>query len=246
MDPTGRFTERARDYVRHRPDYPMAAIDAVLEGLGDPPRLVAADVGAGTGISTRALADRGVRVLAVEPNEAMRNAATPHPRIDWIAGAAEATELPDASVDLVLSAQAFHWFRQRDTIAEFHRVLRPGGRLALMWNGRDHEDPFTRGFIQAIHHVVGEAPIEKRGIDAGVVEGEGRFTPPELRTFPNSQRLDRDGLLGRAASSSYVAKERERWRALERALVTLHARHADSEGLVTMRYVTRLYLAARR
>ena len=74
LSPTTRFSGRAADYVRHRPGYPAAAIAAVLRGLGDPVRLVAADVGAGTGISSRLLAERGVRVLAIEPNAEMRAA----------------------------------------------------------------------------------------------------------------------------------------------------------------------------
>jgi SAM-dependent methyltransferase len=109
LDPTGRFTNRAEDYAKHRPSYPDAAIDAVLMGLGAPPDLVAADVGAGTGISSRALAARGLRVVAIEPNAAMRAKAEPHPRVEWRDGTGERTGLPPASVDLVLCAQAFHW-----------------------------------------------------------------------------------------------------------------------------------------
>jgi SAM-dependent methyltransferase len=246
MDPTTRFSDRAADYVRHRPSYPDAAIDAVLDALGDPATLVAADVGAGTGISARQLADRGVRVIAVEPNADMRAVADPHPRVEWRDGTAEATSLPDAAVDLVLCAQAFHWFRQREAVAEFHRVLRPRGRLVVMWNARDRQDPFTRGFIAAIHTVNGEHEAERREIEPGAIEGAGLFTPPELRTFPHAQRLDRDGVLGRAASASYVPKAGEGWERLRAMLVALHAGFADADGFVTMRYVTRVYVSSRR
>ena len=88
-DTVGRFNDRAADYVKYRPTYPVAAIDAILDGLRPPERLLAADVGAGTGISARLLGDRGVRVIAVEPGEAMRGAAAPHARVSWIAGRAE-------------------------------------------------------------------------------------------------------------------------------------------------------------
>ncbi|MGH2570868.1 MAG: class I SAM-dependent methyltransferase, partial [bacterium] len=131
LDPRGRFTDRAADYVRYRPDYPAAAIDHVLNGLGDPSRLTAADVGAGTGISSRLLAERGTRAVAIEPNAAMRAAAEPHPRVEWRDGTAEDTRLAAASMDLVLCAQAFHWFRQEEAVAEFARVLRPRGRLVV-------------------------------------------------------------------------------------------------------------------
>src|SRR5439155_1443196 len=107
-------------------------------------KLDAADVGAGTGIASRQLAAHGVRVLAVEPNAEMRAAAIRHPGIEWRAGTAEATGLDSGIVGLVLCAQAFHWFRAQHALAEFSRILRPGGRLALMWNSRDRADPLTR------------------------------------------------------------------------------------------------------
>src|SRR5689334_8771077 len=97
--PTCRFFDRAGDYARYRPGYPGAAIDAVLEGL--PKACTVADVAAGTGILSRLVAARGARVLAVEPNAAMRAAAAPHPGVVWSDGTAEATGLPDGSVDLV-------------------------------------------------------------------------------------------------------------------------------------------------
>src|SRR5262245_30605191 len=90
MRPTERFEDRAADYSRFRPSYPAAAIDAAFAGLGAPPTLVAADVGAGTGISSRLLASRGARVIAIEPNAKMRAAAGPHPFVEWRDGRAEA------------------------------------------------------------------------------------------------------------------------------------------------------------
>jgi SAM-dependent methyltransferase len=243
MNPTGRFSNRADDYVRYRPDYPASAIDTVLDGLGDPTSLVAADVGAGTGISARQLADRGVRVIAIEPNAEMRSAAVPHPRVEWRDGTAEATGLPSESVGLVACAQAFHWFRPREAIAEFRRVLRPGGRLALIWNVRDDRDAMTRGYIEAIHAVAGPHPAERRELPAGVVDSAGSFTPPRLLTFEHAQRLDPAGLIGRAASASYVPKESGVLAQLERRLTQLHARHRGPDGLVRLRYLTDVYLA---
>src|SRR5262245_18241062 len=102
LDPTRRFSDRTQEYVRFRPTYPASAIDHMLAGLSDPSRLIAADIGAGTGISALLLAERGVRVWAVEPNAEMRAAAAPHPHVTWQDGTAEATGLPPGSVDLVL------------------------------------------------------------------------------------------------------------------------------------------------
>ena len=245
MDPTGRFSDRAADYVKYRPDYPIAAIDHMLQGLGEPSRFVASDVGAGTGISARMAAERGPRVIAIEPNAAMRAAAEPHPRVEWREGTAEATGLDDGTIDLVLCAQTFHWFRQGEAVEEFARALRPGGRLALMWNSRSRQDPLTLGYIEAIHAVNGEHPAETRTFDPDVVSAIGRFSPPRLARFDHAQTLDRPGLVGRAASASYVPKEGPAFEELVRLLNALFDRYRDERGRVTMRYVTEVWLAER-
>jgi len=246
MNPCGRFSDRAEDYRRYRPDYPPAALDAILAGLGEPARRVAADIGAGTGISSRLLAERGMRVLAVEPNAEMRAVASPHERIEWRDGAAEATGLEPGSVHLVLSAQAFHWFRAAESLAEFHRILTPRGRLALMWNSRDRDDPLTRGYVEAIHAVNGEHPAELRPFDPASIAVGGRFTAPREIRVPHQQTLDLEGLLGRATSASYVPREGESFERLRALLVALWERERDARGLVTMRYRTEVFLAERR
>ncbi|WP_245817334.1 class I SAM-dependent methyltransferase [Hydrococcus rivularis] len=134
MNPLARFSGRAADYANYRPSYPKEAIEKILEGLDSSSQLLAADVGAGTGIASRLLADQGVRVFAIEPNDEMRQAASPHPLVEFRKGTAENTTLPKASVDLVASFQAFHWFDPALTLLEFRRILKPTGRLALVWN----------------------------------------------------------------------------------------------------------------
>ena len=143
-DSTERFGDRAIDYASFRPGYPDRAIDELLAGLGSPAALAVADVGAGTGISARAIAERGARVIAIEPNAAMREAAHPHARVSWQDGTGEVTHLEDASVDVVCACQAFHWFATAKAIEEFRRISRR--RAALLQNERDERDPFTRAF----------------------------------------------------------------------------------------------------
>lgn len=243
MNPTGRFSDRVADYVRFRPSYPAAAIDALLDGLGEPSRLDVVDVGAGTGISARLIADRGPRVIAIEPNDAMREGAEPHERVSFRAGAAEATGLPAASADLVIAAQAFHWFREQEALAEFHRVLRAHRRLGLMWNIRDENDPFTAGYTSAIRDITGQIPAEMRAFDAVAITATGLFRDLRLAEFPYEQPLDEAALLGRASSASYVPKNGEAWDRLAAKLREHFRRFAGPGGLATMKYVTRVYTA---
>lgn len=245
--PTERFSDRAVRYARARPSYPPAAVDLVLEGLGDPGRVVAADVGAGTGLSARLLAERGVRVIAVEPNSAMREAAGHHPRIGWRDGKAEATGLPDGSVDLVLAAQAYHWFDEARALAEFHRILKPGGRLALLWNERDESDEFTRGYYERVFEAAGPGhrTLADWSLDPDRVAASGLFERPSLCERPNRQPLDEEGLLDRALSASYVPLSGPAHVRLVAALRDLHRRFRDSEGRVALAYRTRVWRARR-
>jgi SAM-dependent methyltransferase len=258
--PTERFTDRAADYVKYRPSYPAAAIDCVLDGLGDPAALVAADIGAGTGIAARLLADRGIRVIAVEPNAAMRSGAAPHPRIEWRDGTAEATGLADGAVHLVTAFQAFHWFRARPALAEFVRVLRKGGRVALVWNIRDASDPFTDAYSHAVAAAATDlaAAPGVAGIDPhSLAHPDARVDPHALdgvdglrllapRVFASAQELDAEGLVGRALSASYMPKSGPRHDAAVAAIRDLATKHADAAGRVRLVYRTFVYRALRR
>ena len=126
----GCASQRAEDYAKYRPNYPEVAIDCILNGLDKPERLTAADIGAVTGISSRLLADRGVKVIAIEPNAVMKAAATPHSLVQFKGGSAENTELENDSVDLVTCFQAFHWFNpeltERKTSSSMEQSRSPG------------------------------------------------------------------------------------------------------------------------
>jgi SAM-dependent methyltransferase len=244
-DTVGRFRDRAADYVRYRPTYPAEAVHAILGGLGPPGRLIAADVGAGTGISARLIGEQGVRVIAVEPGEAMRRAAAPHPNVAWVAAQAEATGLCSQTVDLVLCAQSFHWFRTADALSEFARILKERGHLAISWNRRSTSDPLTAGYRQAIVDVGGEITAESRTFDPNVIGASGLFSSPERKSFPNFQRLDLAGLIGRARSASYVPRNGAAGERLLGLLRALHERHADGSGFVTLVYDTEVFCSTR-
>ena len=245
MDTIQRFSDRARDYVRYRPTYPAEAIRAILDGLAPSERVVAADVGAGTGISARLLANHGVRVIAVEPGDAMRRSATAHANVAWVCALAEATGLQSEAVDLVLCAQSFHWFRPAEALSELARILRPQGRLAIMWNRRSTSDPLTVGYREAIVAVGGDIVAESMCFDPDVVTRSGLFSPPQRTTFANVQRLDVQGLIGRATSTSYAPKSGAEGEELLRLLRALHERYADADGFVTMVYETEIYRSSK-
>lgn len=247
QNPTERFSNRAQDYAQHRPSYPQSAIAHLLAGLGEPSCLTAADIGAGTGISARLLADQGVTVWAIEPNAAMRQAAEPHPRITWQAGQAEATGLADQAVHLITCCQAFHWFQPAPSLQEFHRILKPGGRLALMWNDRDEDDEFVQRYTRLLQAAAGDQYLNHahhRNLDA--VQQSPLFQDFQAFTFAYDQFLTVEGLLGRAFSSSYVPQTGPAANQLMTDLTNLHQEFRNADGRVCVAYVTRLYLATAR
>jgi SAM-dependent methyltransferase len=243
-DSVGRFATRAVDYARFRPTYPPAAIDAILAGLGDPHQLDVVDVGAGTGISLGLLAERGCRAVGLEPGPEMREQARAA-GLDVRDASATKTGLADGSADLVTAFQAFHWFATTEATTEFARILRAGGRLALVWNYFDRSDPFTEEFA-ALHSRYGDsARIAALGVDeanATEVVRQAGFGEPRRSTFPWSFENDFDALLGRLRSSSSTPREGPRYDAMVADLRTTLSLFADSAGIVPLAYKTVVFL----
>jgi ubiquinone/menaquinone biosynthesis C-methylase UbiE len=227
MSHTGRFSERAGAYAAARPSYPDAVIDALFEGLGDPSALTVADLGAGTGISARLLAARGAQVYAVEPNGPMRDAALPDPRVTWVDAPAEHTGLDEASCDLVTAFQSFHWFDAPVALSEMVRILRPGGRAARIGYERDESDPFSAAYGEIVRRYQTD-DTERRRARAQVVFAQYPAWHTVARTVvPYAQALDRDGLLTRVRSASYLPQSgpvAEELQAVVRALFAQHER----------------------
>jgi SAM-dependent methyltransferase len=224
------FSEGAEAYERGRPDYPPEAVEWLRERLGLGPESRVVDLAAGTGKLSRALAVTGAEVTAVEPLERMR--ALIEPPIRSIEGTAERMPLPDASADAVTVAQAFHWFDGEAALAEIHRVLRPGGRLALVWNVRLLDDPGQAAIEELIAPYTGEIPRHRSGEWRQPIEASEKFGPLEERAFPNEQSLDAGGLVDRVGSTSAIA-------ALdpgERDALLGRVRALAADGPVTLRY----------
>jgi ubiquinone/menaquinone biosynthesis C-methylase UbiE len=201
------FDRAAEEYERTRPDYP----DAVLGVLPIGPEATVVDVGAGTGKLTRVLARHYARVLAVEPLDGMRAILEQVvPTAESYAGSAEKLPLPDASVDGAFAAQAFHWFANDEAVAEFARVLRPGGVLALIWNEGDDAriDPRPeayRAYLEELH--APSLAAVRAGPPFRDLFARGPFGAVAEAAFPHDHVLDRSGMLDNVRSMSWIASK---------------------------------------
>jgi ubiquinone/menaquinone biosynthesis C-methylase UbiE len=232
------FADVAGAYERGRPGYPDVAVTWLL---GDE-SLDVVDLGAGTGKFTRALVAHGHRVVAIEPLDEMRaelSEAVPGARA--LPGSAESMPLPDGSVDAVTSAQAFHWFDHDAALPEIARVLRPQGRVALVWNSRDDRDPW----MARLTEIIGNETIEESDV-VPVIDASGLFEEVETAAFVFEQVRDRNGLLDLVLSRSYLAKltPAERQPVLD-AVGALYDETA-TDGGVRLAYVTECFRARKR
>jgi len=196
------FASAADVYERARPSYPQDAIDWLAAQTGLGPGRTVVDLGAGTGKLTRLLLPTGARVVAVEPIPEMRAHIDGAEVLD---GTAEAIPLPDASVDVVTVAQAFHWFDHERALPEIHRVLRSNGSLVIVWNMRDLDDPVQRGVEDLLGPMRREVPGQILGAWREPLARSTLFGPATLGAFTYEQQFTTDDLCDRVASTSFVA-----------------------------------------
>jgi SAM-dependent methyltransferase len=241
-----RFSDRVENYVRYRPGYPREAMCALRDECGLSSSHVIADIASGTGIWTRALLENGNPVFGVEPNAEMRAAGegqlAEFPKFTSVAGTAEATTLPDASVGFVTAAQAAHWFDRAGSRREFARILKPGGWLVLLWNERlTDSTPFLREYEQLLL-TYGTDYAEVRHENTTELLNEFFDPAPfQERGFDMRQEFDYVGLEGRLLSSSYApGVEHPKYGAMLRDLRMLFDKHAIA-GSVGVDYITRVY-----
>lgn len=247
LNPAERFTTRVADYVRYRPDYPAALVDWLHRQVQVPAQAQVADIGAGTGISSKLFLDGGHPVSAVEPNAAMRAAAVQwlggDARFAAVAGSAEATTLADASVDLIVAAQAFHWFDQQAIKDEWRRILRPHGLVVVFWNSRRLSGtPILEGYEQLLlDYGLDYSSVSERYNDDASMAAWFEGGLRGMARFDHSQLLDFDALRGRLLSSSYAPQAGHRRHApmLEALRALFDASAAD--GRVRFDYDTRVF-----
>lgn len=244
-DPTQRFSNRVENYVKYRPGYPTEILKLFRGEMNLTSSSVVADVGSGTGISTKLFLENGNPVFGVEPNEPMRRAAEEvlkhYPNFTSIDGTSTKTNLPETSVDLITAFQAFHWFEGDKTRDEFKRILKPGGYVALVWNERqtdtnefliDYEKfllKFATDYTKVRHENTGEEELGKFFEKGFAVE-----------VFQNEQILDFAGLKGRVLSSSYMpAADDAGYEPMIEELKTLFTKYREQDR-ITILYDTRV------
>jgi ubiquinone/menaquinone biosynthesis C-methylase UbiE len=211
-----RFNGISELYAKHRPAYPEALFDYLDADVGIRREAIMADIGSGTGIFTRHLLEHGYAVYAVEPNQDMRNTAerllSGYTNFTSVAGLAENTSLPDKSIDIITTAQAFHWFDSKQFKTECERILKPGGLVIIIWNGRPMEEPINFD-NDALNR---KCCPGFRGYASGMVDTdlgrrfheffEGKY---ENRSFANDVDYDEQGFIGLNLSSSHALKEND-------------------------------------
>ncbi|MBY0549819.1 MAG: class I SAM-dependent methyltransferase [Candidatus Obscuribacterales bacterium] len=251
-NPTERFTGLSALYTAGRPSYPGQAIEHIIAvGRLDESRTLA-DIGCGTGISSRQFADRGIRVIGVDPNQDMLEEAKAASRasvefLQYRQGSAEATGLEDESCDVVLCAQAFHWFNAEKALTEFHRILRSGGAVALMWNERDEQDPFTASYGNLLRARADASSIEVQRGEAGIALLQcSLFEQSDLAYFRNEQDLNEETLMARAFSTSYAPPLATKSGAQLASELKDLLKTKGTDGTAIMRYQCSVYTAHKR
>lgn len=247
-DATTRFSDRVEAYTRYRPGYPRAAFAFIKDQVKPSREWAIADIGSGTGISTRMLLEEfACSVHAVEPNPEMRSAAElaleGHEGFHSVAGCAEATTLAANSMDMVAAFQAFHWFTPETTGTEFRRILKSSGRALLVWNDRQSDgSQFMRGYEEILQDLPEYARVNHRTVtpeDIRTFMGDGGLV---TASFDNCQEFGFTGLAGRFFSSSYTPASGTA--AYDRQLDKLHKLFAQTnkDGVVCFLYRTDVYL----
>jgi ubiquinone/menaquinone biosynthesis C-methylase UbiE len=244
------FQAGADAYERGRPDFPAEAVKFLIQNLNINPGSRVLDLAAGTGKLTRRLVPTGAKLTAVEPVEGMRRKFSALlPGVEILEGTAEAIPLPSESLDTVVVAQAFHWFDGPRALAEIHRVLKPGGRLGLVWNIRDESVDWVGQLSRIINAYEEATPRFKTMEWKRVFEATPLFTPLEKRSFPHLQKGGIEMVDDRATSVSFIAAlptpDREK---VAEQVRTLLATHPQTQGRTEFEipYNTEVYVCSRR
>ncbi|MGZ4142378.1 MAG: class I SAM-dependent methyltransferase [Actinomycetota bacterium] len=243
------FDRAAEIYERARPGYPTAAVDYIVEQLGDG---LVVDLAAGTGKFSRELVARGLRTVAVEPVEGMRATfRRTLSTVPLVAATAEQMPFRDHAAGAITAAQAAHWFDAPRAVREFHRVLRPNGRIALIWNVRDESFDWVRRVTEIIdpYERAHSTPRYKHRAWQPPFDESPLISPVAREKFPYRQPMTPQGFLDRFSSCSFVAILDDDTQAeVLGKLRNLVETHPDLAGKTEFEqpYVTEVYVYERR
>lgn len=244
------FEAAVERYRSGRPGYPDGAVAILVEELGLAGGRDVVEIGAGTGKLTERLVPTGARIVAVEPVSAMREAlAVACPAVDVRDGTAEAIPVGDGDADAVVVAQAFHWFDGDRALPEIHRVLRPDGRLGLIWNERDESSAWARRITEILDRLAGDGPRYRTMAWRTAFERTDLFEPLRYRATHHEHEVTRQGFLDRVMSVSYVASASEAERAgVAREVAEIMDTDAElaARETIAVPYRTDVYLTHRR
>lgn len=237
-DARQRFSATAENYHLYRPSYPSELIDWIIKTTGLSASSVIADIGCGTGISTRLFSERGFTTIGVDPNEDMLTFARINDSTsDYQKGEAVHTGLAKSSIDLIIVAQAFHWFDIEPTFVEFKKILKPDGWVCAFWNIREKTE-FLREYEALLRTFSGDyekTPKAKDSIEE--IKNSPLITSIEENQCLNFQKLNFDGLIGRAYSTSYVTHGVKDHEGFRKALKKLFDRY-EQKDTITFIYKT--------
>lgn len=238
------FSSRVQNYAKYRPSYPSSIINFLHEVIGLNKESIIADIGSGTGISSKMFLDNGNTVYGVEPNKDMRQAAEKfleaYSNFYSIDGYSESTKLQSESVDIIAIAQAFHWFDPEPTKREFLRILKPNGSVVLMWNNRKSESnqAFMGEYLNIIKRYREKVKIKA---DESVLP---KFFEQKIvyeKVFYNPQEFDLERLKGELTSYSYIPNENHpKFVSMVLEIEDLFEKYND-DGKVVLEYETHVY-----
>jgi len=239
MTNTEKFTGLAQVYRKYRPGYPDELFDYLKNTLGLNPKSRTAEVGSGTGIFTGLLLAHGLReIYAVEPNADMRavaeNELGAKKGFHSVDGCAEATGLEDHQFDFIFAVQAFHWFDQPLFREECRRILKPGGKVVIIWNSRV-DGPVTQETYEVCRHCCNSFEGFSGGLPKSGDEAVNRFFDGNylFREFANPVLMNREEFVGRHLSSSYAPREGDAgYQAFIEGVRDIFDRHAVDGGII--------------
>jgi SAM-dependent methyltransferase len=243
------FSREAASYGRGRPEYPQQLVAWLQQALQLRSGRRVVDLGAGTGKFTRLLLQTGASVIAIEPVDAMRAQLLQNfPAVTALAATAQSMPLADASVDAVVCAQAFHWFASPEALREIGRVLKPGGKLGLVWNVRDESVDWVAELTHIMAPYEGDTPRfhsgEWRRLFPNQLFSELSETTVPYQHVGSAQAVIFDRVLSVSFIAALPADERERVTQRLAAVIASHPQLRDRPA-IAFPYVTHAYASSR-